>query len=236
MGRVWIPGTPTYDGNSYMKSGTCYYSWTSMPHYDEIALKYLFPILNYTIHFENSTLNDLVVPSSSTGYYLDRRIFPKMNGYSFRGWRHDPTLFAEYDYSTPIKNKFKTLYAKWEPIGNLHSSTCTSYEGQSSILFTLPYTSVVIITSTVFRGMNSWNDLKTHNDTYTKIENTGYSQQYSLTNYMNGLSTEPSIVHTDTLVLSSGSYTLTSSLTTALGQQNVSNGNHGSVLIKVDYY
>ena len=53
---------------------------------------------------------------------------------------------------------------------------------------------------------------------------------------MNGLSTEPSIVHTDTLVLSSGSYTLTSSLTTALGQQNVSNGNHGSVLIKVDYY
>lgn len=241
VGMVKIPGTPNTDSNSYMNSGTCGYSWKGMSEYDAVALKYLFPVVYCTIHFENCTGISDIKFKKGKEYELSRTLIPKKDGYLFTGWHHVENVYTPFSYNYKIKDD-KTLYARWTKNGILKEVKCTTYNGENTQTFELYTTSVVTFTSQVNKALNTWSDLRLHNGTYSKLERIDDSYDFSViidmrgTGEMDVINNPPYAKHTEKFVLESGKYMLISSLTTELGEQNWGIGNHGSVESTISYY
>jgi len=239
IGKIKIPGTPDVDNNSYMNSATCGYSWNGMPEYDAVALKYLFPVVYNTIHFENCTGIADIKYKKGTEYELSRTLIPQKDGYVFAGWYYgvgNPYIPA-IDYGKKITGDL-TLYARWETKGTGTSVDVSCGEGMRSSTFTLSSTKVISLSVQVCKGLNSWYELRCYDDTYVLLENVdgGYSCKLQMKEHMY-LDSEPYFNYTPVdMVLEPGTYKLTASLTTALGPQNsVSYGKHASIRAILKY-
>lgn len=234
-GRIQIADTPYNDSNSFMKSSTCGYSWTSMPQYDELSLRTLFPDVDYTIHFYNTYLPDVHFLISVDGFKLDRSVFPVNNDFAFRGWRNDPSLNSIFDYNIPIYTN-RTLYPSWAQKGTLNSKLASSYNGHASNSFTLNNPAVVTITTIINRGQNTWEDLINDGETYANIIGTDYSEQINIADHVSPSSSQTQFTYAKSVVLNPGTYYLNAYLTTNFGQQDIASGKHGNVRISAEYY
>ena len=234
-GRIQISGPPYNDLNSFMKSASCGYSWTSMPEYDELTLSTLFPEVEHAIHFYNTYLPDDHFLVSIEGHKLDRSIFPVNNTYAFRGWRNDPSLNSIFDYNTPIYTD-RTLYPAWETKGSLISKLASSYNGHVADSFTLSSPAVVTLTVTITRGLNTWEELINDGDTYADIVGFDYTEQINIVDHVSISSTQTEFTYTKSIVLNPGTYYINAYLTTNYGQQDIVSGRHGHVQISAEYY
>lgn len=242
VGMVKIPGTPDTDSDSYMNSATCGNSWTGMPKYDAVALKYLFPVVYCTIHFENCTGVSDIKFKKGTEYELSRRLIPQKEGYVFAGWYYglsNPYIPA-IDYSKAITNNL-TLYAKWRSPHDLITISGSSFSSfNNKISFSLTNTTVVTLHSKVIRGLNEWSDIRSYHGTLSKIENQEYPDKFiyeiPMEGYMYNLNAEQYVEHSEQFVLEAGDYYLISSFTDRLGEQNEANSKHGSVYTTLSYY
>lgn len=238
IGMVKIPGTPDTDSNSYMNSATCGYSWKGMPEYDAVALKYLFPVVYNTIHFENCTGIADIKFKKGTEYELSRTLIPQKDGYVFAGWHHAKDFYTPFNYKFKITGD-KTLYARWKTKGNLVNVECVSRDGINTKTFDLTSGTVVTFTSKIERSLNTWLDLTMHQGTYSKLERIGeFTMTYDVRDmgYYIYDQNPYSFIQSKTFVLEAGKYVITSSLTTELGEQNLSSGKHGIVTTTVSYY
>lgn len=236
-GMVKIPGTPDTDSNSYMNSATCRYSWTGMPEYDKIALAYLFPLL-YTVHFENCTNVTDENFLKGQRYVLDRRIIPEKEGYSFAGWHHAPEgIYApcRYDY---IVTSNKTVYAHWTYASTDVVKYCSShsYAGNSSS-YKFSRVCPVCITIRVYKGENTWEEIKQFNDTYFEMSGSSLSDyKINMEPFMNVSETVPYVEYIDNIVLDEGLYTFQSKFTNKLGPQREIDGKHGYMITTIENY
>lgn len=230
-GMVQIPGTPDTDSSSYMNSSTCGHNWTEMPKYDKIALAYLFPPISYyTVHFENCTNVSDINFSKTEGYFLDRRIIPTKEGYSFAGWHHAPEGFyapCRYDYKITSN---KTVYAHWNPLKNTTITTyfsSHSFAGNSST-YNMNNVCPVFITIRVYKGENSWKDIMQYNDTYFEMSGSSLSEyKVNMEPFMNVPEDVAYVEYTDRIVLDEGTYRFQSKFTTKLGEQRETGGKRG---------
>lgn len=235
VGMVKIPGTPDTDSNSYMNSSTCGYSWTGMPEYDAVALNYLWPI-NYTIHFENCEgVDDLHLSYNGTGYVLDRHLIPVRDGYVFAGWHHNATFHTPYKYNFELTRE-RTLYAHWIVPEIFTTVSAHSYAGNS---FTMMLNEIKTVTFNikVYKGENTWEDIRKYDDTYFTIsggENLSYRKNMEY--LMNVPETQPYVEYTETMVLTEGDYRYQSVFAKELGSQRGANDKHGYVYTTISYY
>lgn len=243
VGMVKIPGTPDTDSDSYMNSRTCGHSWNGMSKYDAVALNYLFPVLYNTIHFENCTGVSDIKYKKGSEYQLSRTVFPQKEGYAFSGWCYglgNPYI-PEVDYNKAITNNV-TLYAKWRDEGENVLVNCTTYSGEKTRTFNLKSTSVVTFTRQFDKALNTWSDLRAHDGTFSKLERIDGDSEFSMIIDMRTVeeaaftNNPSSLKYSETFVLESGTYMITSSLTTELGVQDVAMGKHGSVATTISYY
>lgn len=241
VGMIKIPNTPDKDNNSYMKSATCGYSWSSMPEYDAVALKYLFPVIYCIIDFKNCIGVKDIYFKKFTEYKLSRTLIPNKDGYVFVGWHHVENVDSPYYYNTAITDN-KTLYAKWDIRHTLETKKCTTYNAEETQVFRLDTTRVVTFTSIVHKALNTWGDLRRANGTYSELKRISGDYAFNWiidmrgTGEMDVINDPPIAKHSDTFVLEPGTYQIMSSLTTALSQQNRGDGNHGYVETIITYY
>ncbi len=152
VGMVKIPNTPDTDSNSYMNSGTCGYSWTGMPKYDAVALRYLWPA-TCIIRFMNCNI-DNVTFSANDGYTIERTLIPdSISGKRFAGWYFDEELTMPYDYTELFKSA--TLYPKWKTPSGVIIKT-NSNHSDYPLSFEMQETMEVVLTGKVYKGANSW--------------------------------------------------------------------------------
>lgn len=240
-GMNLVPGTPESDEDSYMNSSTCGKDWTHMSISDARTLETLWPY-SFNIHFEDSNISDIEVKQRRK-IYLSRYLIPKKKGYVFSGWRYSRDAYTPFCYNTPITAD-RTLYAAWrQPAGDRIKKNVYTGEGENSITFFLSIATPVTFTSQVNRALNSWYELRNAEGTYSKIEklndeNCKTSLIIDMRDDEMWVKDDPNFVtRTVTIMLEEGQYKLTSSITKMLGDQNsTSNGKHGSVVSKIEYY
>lgn len=159
VGAIFIPGTLSNDSESYMKSSTCGKEWIGVPKYDEIALSYLFPYKNiFSIHFEDCENIDNIYFSKGQKVYLDRRLIPKREGYTFSGWHYAKQAYTPYSYNSPIDRSF-TFYAKWRNREEPTVLIDTKSYNEKNIKFNVHGSSIIHIRLRIHQGLNSWSDL-----------------------------------------------------------------------------
>lgn len=240
-GMNLVPGTPESDENSYMNSSTCGKDWTHMSVSDAATLATLWPY-SFKVHFEDANMPDIEVKQRRK-YYLPRHLIPEKKGYLFSGWRYAKEAYTPFCYNTPITAD-RTLYAAWrQPTNELIEKKVYAGEGENSITFFLYSATPVRFTSQVNRGLNSWYALRNFEGTYSKIEklnddNCKTTLIIDMRNDEMWVKDDPAFVtRTATIMLEEGQYKLSSSITKMLGDQNnTSNGKHGSVVSKIEYY
>lgn len=240
-GMNLVPGTPKSDENSYMNSSTCGKDWTHMSVSDAATLATLWPY-SLKVHFEDANVPDIEVKQRRK-YYLPRHLIPEKKGYLFSGWRYAKEAYTPFCYNTPITAD-RTLYAAWrQPTNKLIEKNVYAGEGERSITFFLYSATPVRFTSQVNRGLNSWYALRNFEGTYSKIEklnddNCKTTLIIDMRNDEMWVKDNPAFVtRTATIMLEEGQYKLSSSITKMLGDQNnTSNGKHGSVVSKIEYY
>lgn len=238
-GAILIPGTPACDNYSYMYSYFDMSEWSGMSRYDAVTLLYMFPFCR-KVHFANCDIDDWSFYYRGSSVYLPRFLYPCRDGYVFRGWQHSNVAYSPYRYDYGLTQD-KTLYPLWKPQSNERNIVWTTYSGSSSTTFTLVESRVITFTSKVTRGFNTWYDLRTHRNTFSKLERIDGEYEYvdiiDMT-HDGGMSFTDNPTYASrsrTYVLDAGTYRLTSSLTTDLGLQDSGSGNHGNVESRITY-
>ena len=154
-GAVKISGTPDTDIDSYMNSNTCNHIWLSMPYYDDIALKSLWPkpvMCTLTLdgvgeqEFEQGTtpyIPDPPVPEGKT---------------TFKGWFYDKELTRPYNKEHLYDDT--VLYPKW--VVRIYAG---HYSGTSSVStsFVINTPTMVTFRSVLCSGLNDWSDVLSYN-------------------------------------------------------------------------
>lgn len=238
VGMVKIPNTPDTDSNSYMNSGTCGYSWTGMPEYDAVALKYLWTKY-YTIHFANCNISDVSYKGDEY-YVLDRMIIPSTpSGYVFAGWYYDAELTEPY-YYTRLLNQNITLYPKWVIRGNEVTVYSSTVGHNTPVTFSTDKMITVTMTGKVFRGLYEWSDF-TNKDYYCSMlarTDNGFSFYYRMPFRDYSLDVYPYayVMCTKNIVLEPGRYNIISQYPKPLEEQEGASGMHGSTATIVTYY
>lgn len=236
VGMVKIPGTPDTDSDSYMNSGTCGNSWNSMPEYDAVALKYLWPKY-YTIHFVNCNINDVSYKEDEY-YVLDRTVIPSTpSGYIFAGWYYDAELTEPY-YYTRLLNQNITLYPKFVIKGSEVKISSSIYN--TPVTFYTDKVITVTMASKVFRGLYEWSDF-TNKDYYcSMLARTDNSFTFYLRMHLKDYSFDiypyTYATCTKSIVLEPGRYNIISQFPKPVEEQEGSNGMHGSTETVITYY
>jgi hypothetical protein len=234
VGLVHIPGTPTSDPNSFMRSRSCGVSWTGFSNGDLIALNHLWPIRYFVNFYYDGAINGInsqfnriaVVPN--TDFYLDRSIMPKeVSSYRvFSGWYEEGST-NPWNYNVKITSDV-TLYPRWRTSGGFTYVSKDSH-GNSYITFQITETTGVELSAYVERGLNYWYDIyRLKDETHAsildysagamrkRIDISEYIPLYA-PQYTNSVT---SFEHKEYVVLSPGHHWLLPIFTTNLGSQN----------------
>lgn len=232
-GMIKIPGTPDVDSNSFMNSSTCGYSWQGMPAYDKVALEYLFPNTPYNaIHFEGCNLDDIFYYKGDD-FLLDRTVVPFRNGYVFVGWHNDKNIYSPYNYETSKIVGNKVLYARWTAGSVSLAASAHSYAGNSS-LYEVKSSGAVKITVRVYKGENTWAEIRNYNDTYFGIWGNKLTNYINMKPLMDVSEEVPYVERVLWMFLDKGTYQIQSCFTQGLGSQRNENDKHGYVYTTIE--